>query len=76
MTSRNLTARLGAVERRRGRGPWRAPVRWIEAVRPGEEGRRDLTEGAGDEGPSLGLDPGPSTGSRARGSSRGPSRGR
>ncbi len=41
MTSRNLTARLGAVERRRGRGPWRALVRWIEAVRPGEEGRRD-----------------------------------
>ncbi|MDP9366750.1 MAG: hypothetical protein M3Q03_00500, partial [Chloroflexota bacterium] len=42
-----LTARLGAVERRRGHGPWRPPVTWIEAVRPGEDGRRDEARGAG-----------------------------
>ncbi len=47
MTSRSLTTRLGAVERRRGRGPWRRPVRWIEAVWPGEAGQRDEARRAG-----------------------------
>ncbi len=47
MSRRGLSTRLGAVERRRGGGPWRPPVRWVEAVRPGEEGQRDEARGAG-----------------------------
>ncbi|MDP9355238.1 MAG: hypothetical protein M3R02_08140 [Chloroflexota bacterium] len=47
MTRRTLAAWLGAVEHHRGQDAWRPLVRWIEDVRPGEEGQRDRDRGAG-----------------------------